>query len=212
MEFDEVLRRRRMVRHFTDEPVSDADLDRLLWAAQRSPSAGFTQGYSFLVLRTPEERARFWTTSSWVPPDAAAAERAERMQQAPLLIVPMCSEAAYLARYSEPDKTRPGIPSMSDAASWAVPYWFVDAAFAAMLIQLEAVNLNLAVLFMGVVPDMLPAFREAFGVPDEYQPIGVIHVGHRHPDVQPNYRSDRLKPREEVVFYGAWGETRPPGM
>jgi nitroreductase len=211
VEFDEVLRRRRMVRHYTDEPVSDEDLNRLLWAAQRSPSAGFTQGCGFLVLRTPDERGRFWATSPLTPANAADAERTTQMQEAPLLIVPMYSEAAYLARYSQADKARPGVPSMSDAASWAVPYWLVDAAFAAMLIQLEAVNLGLGALFMGLLPEMLPPFRAAFGVPDAYKPIGAILVGHRHPDVLPNPRHDRRKAPSDVTHFGGWGRARHGG-
>lgn len=209
MDFDEVLRRRRMVRQYTDKPVSDDDVDRLLWAAQRAPSAGFTQGYSFLVLQTEQDRARFWATSTWKPADAHAAERAEQMKAAPLLIIPMCSQAAYLERYSLPDKARPGVRAMSDAASWAVPYWIVDASFAAMLIQLEAVNLGLGALFMGVLPDMLPAFRAKFGVPASYNPIGVILVGHRHPDVLPNPRTVvGRKSLADIAFFGTWGNRR----
>jgi len=50
MEFAEVLKRRKMVRAFTSEPLAPGTVDRLLKAAQRAPSAGFSQGYSFLVL------------------------------------------------------------------------------------------------------------------------------------------------------------------
>jgi nitroreductase len=50
MEFQEVVRLRRMVRTFTDEPVPQAALDRILGNALRGPSAGFSQGQAFLVL------------------------------------------------------------------------------------------------------------------------------------------------------------------
>ena len=55
MEFSEVVRRRHMVRRFTDEPVSADSLDRILRNAMRGPSAGFSQGQAFLVL-TGEDR------------------------------------------------------------------------------------------------------------------------------------------------------------
>jgi hypothetical protein len=87
-----------------------------------------------------------------------------------------------------------GLPvrgSGCDEPDWEVPYWYVDAAFAAMLVLLEAVNLGLGSLFMGVTPDFVPRFRAEFSVPEEFQPIGALLVGHRHPDVRPNYRSDR---------------------
>jgi nitroreductase len=203
MEFDDVLRRRRMVRHYTDEPVSDGDVERLVNAGLRAPSAGFSQGQRFLVLTTQADRRRFWSATSFVPPDERRAQTSRWMQEAPLLIVVMCSKAAYLARYAEADKD--WVPS--DEPDWEVPYWYVDAAFASMLVLLEAVNLGLGALFMGVVPDFVLRFRAEFGVPEEFQPIGAVLVGHRHPDVEPNYRADRRMPVEESVFYGDWGRS-----
>ena len=49
-----------MVRRYADRPVAPEALDRLLANATRGPSAGFSQGYAFLVLDTPEDVARFW--------------------------------------------------------------------------------------------------------------------------------------------------------
>jgi nitroreductase len=60
MEFQEVVRLRRMVRTFTDEPVPQAALDRILGNALRGPSAGFSQGQAFLVLTDAADRERFW--------------------------------------------------------------------------------------------------------------------------------------------------------
>jgi nitroreductase len=93
----------------------------------------------------------------------------------------------------------------SDEPDWEVPYWYVDAAFASMLVLLEAVDLGLGAVFMGVTPDFVPRFRAEFGVPDDVQPIGAILVGHRHPDVGLSYRADRRRQSDESVFYGSWG-------
>ena len=58
MEFNDVIKRRRMVRAFTAEPLASGTADRLLRAANRAPSAGFSQGYSFLLLDdSPEQVA-----------------------------------------------------------------------------------------------------------------------------------------------------------
>ncbi len=64
MEFQDVVRRRRMVRRFTDEPVDPRSVDRLLRNAVRAPNAGFTQGWAFVVLDTPDGVARFWSATS----------------------------------------------------------------------------------------------------------------------------------------------------
>ncbi|HMC80871.1 MAG TPA: nitroreductase family protein, partial [Acidimicrobiia bacterium] len=55
MEFGEVVLRRRMVRNFEDRPVPAEALQRILDHARRAPSAGHTQGASFLVLVGPEQ-------------------------------------------------------------------------------------------------------------------------------------------------------------
>ena len=61
MEFRDVVRGRRMVRSYRpDRPVPDATLTGLLELAIRAPSAGFSQGWDFVVLRTPADRDRFW--------------------------------------------------------------------------------------------------------------------------------------------------------
>ena len=50
MEFQEVVRRRRMVRSFEPRPISPDVVDRILENALHAPSAGYTQGWAFLVL------------------------------------------------------------------------------------------------------------------------------------------------------------------
>ena len=49
-----------MIRGFTTEPLPEGTADRLLTAASRAPSAGFSQGFSFLVLEGAEQCAPFW--------------------------------------------------------------------------------------------------------------------------------------------------------
>jgi nitroreductase len=64
VEFNEVIKRRKMVRAFTGEPLAPGVADRLLHAANRAPSAGFSQGYSFLVLEGMEQAARAGRTET----------------------------------------------------------------------------------------------------------------------------------------------------
>ncbi|WP_267880776.1 nitroreductase family protein [Streptomyces sp. HGB0020] len=98
MEFSEVVRRRRMIRHYSDKPLSPEVIERILASALRAPSAGFSQGWAFLALTDPADRARFWP---FVP---TRVEQTPTMQDAPLVVVPLAHKAAYLNRYAEPDK------------------------------------------------------------------------------------------------------------
>ena len=51
------IRHRRAVRAYTDRPVSDADLDRLLRLALLAPTGHGAQSWSLVVVREPERRA-----------------------------------------------------------------------------------------------------------------------------------------------------------
>jgi nitroreductase len=198
MEFQEVVRRRRMVRNYDPaRPVPPEIRDRLLTNALRAPSAGFSQGWAFLVLETAEERARYWdATVSSSEPDAWLHD----MQNAPLLIVALSHKRAYLDRYAADDKGW----TDRDEARWPVPYWDIDTGFAALLILLTAVDEDLGACFFGLPVDKLEPFRSTFGVPADYTPIGCISVGYRAPDRRsPSLRRGH-RPVEEVVHRGAW--------
>jgi nitroreductase len=199
VEFSEVVRRRRMVRDYDpSRPVPDAVVDRLLEHAIRAPSAGFSQGWAFLVLTDAEDRALFWSvTTSEDAPDGWLA----RMSRAPLLVVVLSSKDAYLDRYAEPDKGW----TDRDEARWPVPYWDVDAGMAALLMLLTAVDEGLGACFSGVPAPRVDALREAFGVPGSHRPVGVVSVGYPGSDDRrsPSLRRGR-RGLDEVVHRGRW--------
>lgn len=198
MEFQEVVRRRRMVRNYTDEPLPPGALDRLLANAQRAPSAGFSQGWAFLALDGPAETGRFW--DAVFPPADRGGFAYPGLFRAPAIVVPLSHKDAYLDRYAEPDKGW----TDRDEARWPVPYWHVDTGMAALLILQTAVDLGLGALFFGIFPHRLPAFRAAFGVPDAYTPVGAITVGHPAPDRPSPSLARGRRPLEEVVHRGRW--------
>jgi nitroreductase len=200
MEFQEVVRARRMVRAYDPaRPVPPEVRERLLENALHAPSAGFTQGWAFLVLESAEERARFWSATS--DDDVTDDPWLAGMRAAPLIVVVFSNRVAYLDRYAEPDK------GWTDRAEsrWPVPYWHIDAGFASLLILLTAVDSGLGACFFGVPPDRFDSLRAAFDVPDGYSPIGAITVGYRAPDRKsPSLRRGR-RPVSEVVHRGRWG-------
>jgi nitroreductase len=199
VEFAEVVRRRHMVRDYDPGRPVPADVrERLLEHAIRAPSAGFSQGWAFLVLETAEERDRFWTaTTGEQAPDAWLT----RMRRAPLLIVPLSHKAAYLERYAEPDKGW----TDRDESRWPVPYWDVDTGMASLLMLLTAVDEGLAACFFGVPPERVEEFRAAFGVPAAYRPVGCVSVGYAGGEDRrsPSLRRGR-RGVEEVVHRGRW--------
>jgi nitroreductase len=198
MEFQEVVRRRRMVRNYDpDRPVPVAVRERLLANGLRAPSAGFSQGWAFLVLESESERSRYWSaTVSSDEPDPWLTD----MQRAPLLIVALSHRQAYLDRYAAEDKGW----TDKDEARWPVPYWHIDTGFAALLMLLTVVDEGLGACFFGVPPERMASLRAAFGVPEAYTPIGTVSVGYRAPDRRsPSLRRGH-RSVEDVVHRGSW--------
>lgn len=191
MEFSEVVRRRRMVRSYTDEPVDRAAIERMLHNATRAPSAGFSQGWAFLALTTPDEVAAFWTAtspggdSSWL----------RGMRTAPAIVVPLSNKQAYLDRYAEPDK--------AGTTRWPVPYWHIDTGMAALLILQTAVDEGLGACFFGIPGERIDSFRDAFAVPESFKPIGAITVGHPAPGGAQGSPARRER-RDDTAHWGRW--------
>ncbi|HZN18055.1 MAG TPA: nitroreductase family protein [Micromonosporaceae bacterium] len=209
MEFRDVVRRRRMVRNYDpDRPVPAEVVDRLLDHATRAPSAGFSQGWGFLVLETPADREAFWRATT--TPDATAPEAGEDgwlrgMRRAPLIVVVHSNRDEYLDRYAQPDKGW----TDRDEARWPVPYWHVDAGFAALLMLLTVVDEGLGACFFGIPPEHTGSYRAAFGVPAELTPIGALTVGYPAPDRRsPSLRRGR-RPVAAVAHRGQWGGPPP---
>jgi nitroreductase len=191
-----------MVRTFSDRPLPQGALDRLLANAVRAPSAGFSQGWAFLALEGPEETARFWEATfdeghdhgdfSW-----------PGLFRAPAIIVPLSHKQAYLDRYAEPDK---GVTDKRESF-WPVPYWDIDTGFASMLMLLTAVDEGLGALFFGIFPERMDSFRAAFGVPLAFTPIGAVAVGWPDEGDRPSPSLKRgRRPVAEVVHRGRWQE------
>jgi nitroreductase len=192
-----------MVRDYDpDRPVPAELRERLLEHAIRAPSAGFSQGWAFLVLETPEDRERFWRATTSAEDEARMADWLVRMRRAPLLVVPLSHKAAYLERYAQPDK------GWADRAEerWPVPYWHIDVGMAALLMMLTAIDEGLGTCFIGILPEHLPPCKAEFGIPEALEPIGAVTVGHRSPEEAPNRArfAARRRPAADVIHRGRW--------
>lgn len=195
MEFAEVVMKRRAVRRFEEGGVDRAVLERIARLAQRTPSAGFSQGQRLVVVTEPDRRREL----------AAIAGEARYVElgmgpwisQCAAHFIPCVSEAIYHRRYQEPDKVGPD----GEEIEWPIPFWWVDVGATMQTIMLAAVDEGLASGFAGGDPDEL---REALGLPDELTPIGVMPVGRPLPDV----RSPSLKrgwvPFEAFARWERW--------
>lgn len=189
-----------MCRNFTDEPVDPQLVDRLLDAARRAPSAGHTQGWSFLVLEGREQVEEFWRADA--DPEWAENPSLPGVVRAPVIVLPLCSSQAYLDRYSEPDKIEHGLTTEE---AWPAPFWVVDVSFATMLLLLMAVDQGLGALFFGLRTARIGLLRDAFGIPAGWEPIGAVALGWPASERGPVGSATRgRRPLSEVVHRGRW--------
>lgn len=195
MEFKEVVARRRMVRNYTDEPVDKEAIERIVRAAKRAPSAGYTQGQYFVVVTEPAMRREIAVLSN-------EAEYVEMgfdpwISSAPVHVVVCISEADYHRRYQEPDKLENG-----EESEWPVPYWWIDGGAALMLVLLAAVDEGLAAGFFGF--HRLSGLNELLDIPEEISPLGVVTIGHPAPDRRSSSLTNRRKPLSRVAHWERW--------
>jgi nitroreductase len=199
MSLRDVVRRRRMVRAFTDAPVAPDVLDELLDLARRAPSAGNSQGTAFVVLDTADAVAGYWDLT--LPAERRASFALPGLLDAPVLVVVVCSHRTYVDRYAEPDKVATGLGQ--DADAWSVPYWFVDAGMAIEHLLLGVTEAGLGACFFALF-DHEAAVLSSLGVPDGWRAVGTVAIG--HPAADRPGRSARRPRRafDDVVHRGRW--------
>ncbi len=198
MEFQDVLRKRKMVRSFEDRPVPAETVERLLANARKAPSAGFSQPWSFLVFDGKDEVEKFWSV---VDTERQGWKGWPDIWNAPLMIVCCSNKDVVLERYALPDK---GWTDRSES-HWPVPYWDIDTSMAAMNILLTAVDLGLGALFFGIF--RMKEFKAAFGVPDRVTAIGAIALGWPKAGDRPSpsIKTVGRRPTPQLVHWGRWG-------
>jgi nitroreductase len=176
MEFDSVIRKRKMIRKYEQHrTVPEQLINKLLENATKAPSAGHTQVQEFIVVKDSQIRRKL----------RQASVNQEQVEEAPVLIVVCSNTSRSAGKYGQRGKEF---------------YSVVDGSFASMLILLTATNEGLGAGFVGAFDDEKVA--EILGLPldGSVRPIGIIAIGY------PNERPDRLKriQREKLVHFERW--------
>jgi nitroreductase len=199
MELTEAIRRRRMTRNFSDRPLPDGLVDRILADALRAPSAGNTQGAEFVVLVGPAETDRYWqatTDEVW----RRDSRRYEGLRRAPVVVLAYADPDRYVRRYQEPDKARPD----GAEVTWVVPFWFVDVAFATMNLLLRAAEEQIGSAFLGNFRGEAE-LGSVLGVPERMVWMGAVVLGQpATPDPPSSSLTRGRRPFEEAVHRGHW--------
>ena len=129
MDFDEVIKKRKMIREYQqNSQVPTEIINKLLKNAHSSPSAGHTQVQEFVVIIDP--------ITKWKLCQASLGQ--SQVEDASVLIV-VCSNASRsVNRYGKRGREF---------------YNVIDGAFASMIILLSAVNEGIGASFVGALED-----------------------------------------------------------
>jgi FMN reductase [NAD(P)H] len=199
MDLRDILKRRRMVRHYTGEAVPRETLAQIVATVRRAPSAGFSQGQRLLVVDDPGLLADLATLAGgsddpdlepWFP-------------SAPAHVLVLTREADYHERYRSDDKLQDG-----KEIEWPVPFWYVDAGATLMLLLLAAIDEGLSAGVYGVPVEQDPAWRALLDIPDELRIVAGVTVGRGAPDPGWSGKTSRATQRrralDEIVKWNRW--------
>jgi len=192
MALHEAIFTQRAIRAFTEDPVSDEDVNDLLEAAVRAPSGGNRQPWHFVVLRDPEKKAavRDSYLKSWnaykervaaqapARPEAAATlERwrkdpagdrfAENLDKVPVLIIP-CLDMRVLSFGDDP--LNPSVMTMNSV------YASIFPAVQNLLLTARAKGLGAVLTTLHCQYE--DEVKRALGIPAYVRTACMIPIGH----------------------------------
>jgi nitroreductase len=197
--FYDLLKQRRMVRHYTGEPVPRDVVERIVATVRRAPSAGFSQGQRLLVVDDPELLARIAALGDDEPLEGVE----PWFETAAVQVFVMTREDDYHERYQSDDKLQNG-----EEIEWPVPFWHVDAGAAMMLILVAAIEEGLAAAVYGIFGDDEKKLRDLLRIPEDLTLVAGISLG--YPRSDPGWSSltsratQRRRKVDELVHWNAW--------
>ena len=179
MEFLELSKRRRSIHHFTEDEVTDEEIEYILEAARWAPSAGNAQPWRFIVVKDPENREKVWRATTGIPNVTPQ----NFIRKAPVHIIICTDTTAYKGK---------------QAKIYSDLFCIQDSAAATMNLLLAASYRELGACWVGMFRE--EALRDSFSIPPNVKPVAVIPVGHTRSKVN-------IRPRKglnELVFTEIW--------
>ena len=176
MEFMEVVKKRRSIHYFTNDIVTNEDIDHILEAARWAPSAGNAQPWKFVVIRDPRNINKVWETTTGLNNITPQ----NFIRKAQLLVVVCTDITAYRGKQSN---------IFSDL------YCIQDSANATMNLLLAVCDRGLGACWVGMFKEN--DLRNVIGAPKHIRPVAIVPIGH----TKSKEKSKPRKPLAELVYY-----------
>jgi nitroreductase len=214
MDAIEAIMTTRAMRRYTDQPVSDADIETCLRAAQQAPSGGNVQPQQYLVLTDPDKRAiaaRWYRTSydryeaSLPEPtfrDEAAAASWRRTNEASRHLADHLNDAPVVVLFLQPI-----IPWGSEDEHGKLDIGRLDASVypAVQNFCVAARSLGLGTALTTVIRVHADDVLDELGVPaGKYEIAALVPVGYP----SGSFGVAPRKPAAAVTHWNDWGNKR----
>lgn len=210
MELYDALLTTRAMRRFTDEPVPDEVIEACLRAAVQAPSGGNIQPYQFVVVTDPDRRARIGELylQAWLryapavaaitppPRDEAAGERQVRNLKASDDLARTLGQVPVLILVLMP-KISMGVRDDEGEMDVGTPYASVYPAIQNFILACRAHDLGTVLTTVYRIHEQ--EVREVCGIPDRYEVVALLPVGH------PRGRWG-IAPRRPAASLTSWNE------
>lgn len=161
----ESIIKRRSIRKYTNQPVSDTQIKTVLEAAMCAPSAGNEQPWHFVVVK---DRQLLDEVPKYHP-------HASMIRQAPVAIL-VCGDMR-LSKY--------------DVDYWVQD---CAAATENLLLAVTDLGLGAVWLGIYPRSERMSGMRKIFNIPDEVMPFALVPIGYpaEHKAPEDRYREDRI--------------------
>ncbi|MEA3557716.1 MAG: nitroreductase family protein [Candidatus Thermoplasmatota archaeon] len=150
MDLDTVIESRHSTRSYTQLIPSDRDIEKLVHAAQKAPSAGDLKARKLFTIRS----------SSRIKTKMEEAMHQEWISEVPYLIL-FCADHRAIAKFEDRGKDLFSVQ---------------DATIAATFAMLKATDLGLATCWIGAFDE--GKISEAAGLPEYLRPVAILAVGY----------------------------------
>jgi nitroreductase len=182
MELQEAIKKRRSIRKYTDYYVTDAEIKEVLEAARQAPSWANTQVWEFVVVRDQDMIESVAGTYSEKNPATKGSLTASAL-------IVACAKKGISGCYSGKNATK-------------FNEWFMfDLGLAVQNLCLRAYELGLGTVVVGLMDHN--ACKKLIGLPDEYEVVASIPIGHPQ---TPDREGPARKELKDFVHLDKFGE------
>lgn len=170
----ETIMNRKSVRSYTEQKLTDAQIETLLKAAMAAPSGINIQPWRFIVVTDQQTK------------EALQADSPQRMYSQCAALFVICGETDFVGRNGEK------MPNGN---------WTADCAAATQNLLLAAESMGLGAVWTACYPyeNRMNIAIDVLGIPEGITPYCLVPVGYPAGDEQPK---DKWKP--ENIHYNRW--------